>query len=30
VKNVAQTLAAYSSLLVQRQVLQPELSAPKA
>jgi Mitochondrial inner membrane protein len=30
VKNVAQTLAAYSSLLVQRQVLQPELSALKA
>ncbi|XP_059490682.1 MICOS complex subunit Mic60-like [Neocloeon triangulifer] len=30
VKNVAQTLAAYASLLVQKQVIQPELSAPKA
>jgi len=30
VKNAAQTLAAYASLLVQKQVVQPELSSPKA
>ncbi|XP_065351122.1 MICOS complex subunit Mic60-like [Cloeon dipterum] len=30
VKNAAQTLAAYASLLVQKQVIQPELSTPKA